>query len=154
MPTPLEKAREYLERLEADRRMALEVSEQKAEEAKLIKARQEGFQAAMEIFGIATSVANAGSFNAKARAAQRMPRPIRQIILRELSFSGQTMTATQIAKAIDYSLTRTKTANAQVIRNGPDRWTIAIGAMAQLSEHAITGGNGKSLRMANASNRN
>ena len=52
MPTPLEQAREYLEKLEADRRNALEVSEQKAEEAKLIKARQEGFQAAIEILGI------------------------------------------------------------------------------------------------------
>ena len=36
MPTPLEKAREFLEKLEADRRNALQVSEQKAEEAMLI----------------------------------------------------------------------------------------------------------------------
>jgi hypothetical protein len=150
MPTPLEKAREYLERLEADRRTALEVSEQKAEQAKLIKARQEGFQAAVKIFGITISVGNSGSSNAKAPARQRMRRPIRQIILRELSFSGQTMTATQIAKAIDYNPNRTKTAlsrmeaTGQVIRNGADRWTIAVGAMAHLNEHAVTGRNGKS----------
>jgi hypothetical protein len=151
MPALLEKAREYLEGLEADRRNALEVSEQKAEQAKLIKARQEGFQAAIEIFGITIPVDNAGSSNAKSLARQRMRRPIRQIILRELSFSGQTMTTTQVAKAIDYNPNRTKTAlsrmeaTGQVVRNGADRWTIAIGAMAQLNEHAVTGGNGKSL---------
>ena len=151
MPTSVEQAREYLERLEADRRNALQVSEQKAEEAKLIKARQEGFRAAMEIIGIVTSVGDAESCNAKAPAAQRIRRPIRQIILRELSFSGRAMTATQIAKAIDYNLTRTKTAlnrleaAGQVVRNGADRWTIAIGAMTQLNEHALSGGNGKSL---------
>jgi hypothetical protein len=151
MPTPLEKAREYLEKLEDDRRNALQVSEQKAEEAKLIKARQEGFQAAIEMLGITTSVGDARASDAKAPAGQRMRRPIRQIILRELSFSGQAMTTTQIAKAIDYNLTRTKTAlsrmeaTGQLIQNGPDRWTIVIGAMAQLNEPAITGGNGKAL---------
>ena len=151
MPTPPEKAREYLEKLEADRLAALQVSEQKAEEAKLIKARQEGFQAAIEIFDITTSDGNIGSRNTKAPAAQRIRRPIRQIILRELSFSGETMTATQIAKAIDYNLTRTKTAlsrmeaTGQLIRDEADRWTIAIDAMAQQNEHAIIRGNGKSL---------
>ena len=151
MPTPVDQAREYLEKLEADRRNALQVSEQKAEEAKLIKARQEGFRAAMEIIGIVTSVGDAESCNAKAPAAQRIRRPIRQIILRELSFSGRAMTATQIAKAIDYNPNRSTTAlsrleaTGQVIRHGADRWTIAIGAMAQLNEHAITSGNGKSL---------
>ena len=39
----LERARAYLAGLEADRQTALALSEQKAEEAKLIKARQEGF---------------------------------------------------------------------------------------------------------------
>ena len=145
MLTSVEQAREYLERLEADRRNALQVSEQKAEEAKL------RFQAAMEIFSIATTVDNAGSSKTNAPAAQRMRRPIRKIILRELSFSGQTMTSTQIAKAIDYNLTRMKTAlsrmeaTGQVVRSGADRWTIAVGAMTQLSEHAVSGGNGKSL---------
>src|SRR5215470_17078563 len=138
MPTPLEKAREYLEKLEADRRNALEVSEQKAEEAKLIKARQEGFQAAIEILGITTPVDDTRACAAKAPAGpQRVRRPIPQIILRELSFSGQAMTTTQIAKAINYNPNRTTTAlsrleaTGQVIRHGVDRWTIAIGAMAQ-----------------------
>src|SRR5215469_15589925 len=98
MLPPPEKARQYLERLEADRRAALQVSEQKAEEAKLIKARQEGFQAAMELFSITTSVSTE---NAQAPAPKRSRRPIPQMILRELSFSGEKMTTTQIAKAID-----------------------------------------------------
>jgi hypothetical protein len=61
------------------------------------------------------------------------------------------MTATQIAKAIDYNLTRTKTAlsrmeaTGQLIRDEADRRTIASDAMAQQNEHAIIRGNGKSL---------
>ena len=51
MPTALEKARRYLDALKADLRAALALSEQKAEEAKLIKARQEGFEAAMKMLG-------------------------------------------------------------------------------------------------------
>ena len=52
----LDEARAYLDALEADRKAALGLSEQKAEEAKLIRARQEGFQAAMEILGSGISV--------------------------------------------------------------------------------------------------
>ena len=59
MSTPIEKALAYLDTLEADRRMALALSEQKAEEARLIKARQEGFQAAMELLGSAISAGDA-----------------------------------------------------------------------------------------------
>jgi hypothetical protein len=44
MSTPAEKAAAYLSRLEADRSAAIAVSEAKAEEAKLIKARQEGLE--------------------------------------------------------------------------------------------------------------
>ena len=54
----LERARTYLDSLEADRQAALSLSEQKAEEAKLIKARQEGFRKALEIFGEHDSTAN------------------------------------------------------------------------------------------------
>ena len=135
MPTSLQKAHEYLDMLEADRRTALALSEQKAEEARLIKARQEGFRAAMEMLAGETSGRGAGS-EPRGPGRQRARRPIRQMILRELSFSGQTMTTTQIAKAIDYNSDRTKTAlsrmeaTGQVLRNGEDRWTIGIGAMA------------------------
>ena len=60
MSTPIEKALAYLDTLEADRRMALALSEQKAEEARLIKARQEGFQAAMEMLGFTISPGDGG----------------------------------------------------------------------------------------------
>ena len=47
----LERARAYLDALEAERQMALALSKQKAQEAELIKARQEGFQAAIDMVG-------------------------------------------------------------------------------------------------------
>ena len=59
MATPLEKAREYLHALEADRQAALALSEQKAEGARLIKCRQEGFQAALELLAGAISTDDA-----------------------------------------------------------------------------------------------
>ena len=49
MPELTERARAFLEALEADRRAALALSREKAEEAKLIEARLEGFRAAMQI---------------------------------------------------------------------------------------------------------
>jgi hypothetical protein len=45
----LERSRAYLPELETAREAALALCEQKAEEARLIKARQEGFQTAMEM---------------------------------------------------------------------------------------------------------
>lgn len=138
----------YLERLEADRQAAIAISEQKAEEAKLIRARQEGFQAAMEILTSATSIkscASATSINTcelqSDKSGRRRPRrDISGLILSELSFSGQAMTAAQIAKAIDYLPERTETALkrlenggklmqdergrwAAVITAGGDKWT-------------------------------
>jgi hypothetical protein len=97
MLTLTEKARAYLDTLEADRRAALALSEQKAEEAKLIKARQEGFQAAREMLDTAISAGDAAS-DPKEPGRRRVRRHIPQLILRELSFSGQAMTATQLPK--------------------------------------------------------
>ena len=60
------------------------------------------------------------------------------------------MTATQIAKAIDYQTERTEIAlqrmeeTGQVLRNAEGRWAIGSTAMAQLNGHTATGGNGKS----------
>ena len=126
----LERARAYLSDLEADRNAALALSEQKAEEAKLIKARQEGFQAALELLSGETSAGNPASGEDRELSADRRGRderaselqetrqrrgrrPIRELILRELSFSGQAMTAAQIAKAINYIPERTETALAR-----------------------------------------
>ncbi len=159
MSTPNEKALAYLDTLEAHRRMALEISEQKAEEAKLIKARQEGFQAAMKLLGLAISAGDAAPDRAsqpKQPGRRRVRRHIRELILRELSFSGQAMTATQIAKAVDYQTERTEMAlqrmeeTGQVLRNAGGRWAIGNTAVAQLNGHAATGGNGKSRSMPDA----
>jgi hypothetical protein len=100
MLTPAAKATAYLEELEANRQAAIAVSEQKAEEAKLIAAQQAGFQAAMEIFAGAISVRGCELQSGKPRR-RRPRRDISKLILRELSFSGKAMTATQVAKAIN-----------------------------------------------------
>ena len=175
MSTSIERVRAYLDTLEADRRAALALSEQKAEEAKLIKARQEGFRAAMEMLGTAISAGDAASDTAASDVAasdvaasgaaasdpnepgrRRVRRQIRELILRELSFSGQAMTAAQIAKAIDYLPERTETAlqrmeeSGQVLRNAGGRWAIGNTAMAQLNGHSAAGGDGKSRSIPDA----
>jgi len=170
MSTSIERVRAYLDTLEADRRAALALSEQKAEEARLIKARQEGFRAAMEMLGTAISAGDAASDAAASDVAasgaaasdpnepgrRRVRRQIRELILRELSFSGQAMTAAQIAKAIDYLPERTETAlqrmeeSGQVLRNAGGRWAIGNTAMAQLNGHAAAGDNGKSRSIPEA----
>ena len=81
-------------------------------------------------------------------ARRRAPRRIPELIARELSFSGQAMTARQIAKAIDYNLEGTETAlrrmeeAGQLHQSGSNRWTIA--SAAQLTVNAASG-NGKFL---------
>ena len=162
----LERARAYLASLEADRQAALALSEQKTEEAKLIKARQEGFQAAMELLGCEIPAgttasgterelsANRSDHGERASGPEESPRrrgrrPIREMILRELSFSGQVMTTAQIAKAIAYLPDRTETAlermekNGQVLRNEGGRWAIGLSAAAQTNGHADSPSNGK-----------
>src|SRR6202030_2204342 len=100
----IEQALAYLDALEADRMAALALSEQKAEEAKLIKARQEGFRAALDILRGETSARDPVSEKDREPSADRRGdgerasgpqeprrrgrRPIPQLILRELSFSG------------------------------------------------------------------
>jgi hypothetical protein len=154
MLTLTEKARSYLDTLEADRRAALALSEQKAEEAKLIKARQEGFQAAMDMLDTAISAGDAAS-DPEEPGRRRVRRHIPQLIFRELSFSGQAMTASQIAKAIDYHPERTETAlqrmeeTGQVLRNAGGGWTVGTTAMGRLNGHVATG-NGKARSTADA----
>ena len=146
----LERARAYLDALEADRQAALTLSEQKAEEAKLIKARQEGFRAAIEMLGgkfVAGDVRTDPHREEPVRL--RVRRPIREMILRELSFSAHEMTAAQIAKAIDYIPERTETAlerlerGGQVLRN-EGRWAIGTTSLPHMSGHVRRAGNSKS----------
>jgi hypothetical protein len=157
MPTPHEKALAYLNTLEADRHTALALSEQKAAEAKLIEARQEGFRAAMKMFG--EDIAATKMFgedicvatpehNPKQPAQRRARRPIPELIVRELSFSGRPMTARQIATAVDYNLERTEAAlrrlaeAGQVERTGNDRWELASTTTAELGVHPVISANG------------
>jgi hypothetical protein len=148
MPTALEKALAYLDALEADRQAALALSQQKAEEAKLIKAQQEGFRAAMKMLGEDISVATA-EHNANEPARSRGRRRIRELIARELSFSGPAMTTHQISKAVDYNPERTEIAlrrmleAGQVHQSGNDRWEIASTTVAPLAVHAMTDTNVK-----------
>jgi hypothetical protein len=147
MPTPIATASAYLEKLEADRRAAIAVSEQKAEEAKLITARKEGFQAAMEIFAGASSVSSCELQCDKSRR-RRPRREIPELILRELSFSGKAMTTTQIAKAIGYISQRTEAAlkrleiEGRVILEENGRWTAVLRATGQ-PDRRVAGANGE-----------
>jgi hypothetical protein len=143
-PLSVEKALAYLDALEADRKTALALSEQKAEEAKLIKARQEGFQAAMEIFGGEFLVRRMGAHpEFKEPGRRRGRRPIRQLILRELSFSGEPMTTAKIAKAIEYNGERTETAlkrmegAGQVLQDEEGQWAIVLAVRTKFNWNAV-----------------
>jgi hypothetical protein len=132
MPTPIARATAYLEKLEADRRAAIEISEQKAEEAKLIAARQEGFRAAMEIFAGASPVDNR-ELQPDKSGRRRPRRDIKLLILRELSFSGEAMTTAKMVKAIGYIPERTETVLKRLESGGKvrrdeksGRWALVI----------------------------
>src|SRR5215471_9873111 len=143
----LERARAYLDAMEADRRAALALSQRKAEEAKLIEARQEGFRAAMTIFGGEISVGQTTPDPESAEPRRRTRRRIPELIVRELSFSGQAMTARQVAKAIDYNLERTEAVlermeeAGQVLRNAEGRWAIGAANLAHMNGHDLTSSN-------------
>ena len=145
----LERARACLNAMEADRQTALALSEQKAEEAKLIKARQQGFQAAMEILCGQTSADVAGSLSeAKEPSQRRTRRRIPELIERELSYSGQAMTVRQIAKAVDYNRERTEIVlkrmeeAGQLLRNEGGQWTIPTANRAPTNGHAAKSSSG------------
>ena len=112
MPNPMEKATAYLCKLKADRMAAMELSKEKELEAMLIKAREEGFREAIEIFGLnSTTAISPNDIEVKVyERHRRKRRDIRQMIMQELSYSAKAMTTRQIAKAIDYLPDRTETA--------------------------------------------
>ena len=114
----MERAAGYLLKLQADRRTAIAASEEKAREAMLIKAREEGFREAMEIFS--SSVTAKSSYNGIKEATDegRRRRDIRQMIIKELSYSGKIMTTKNIARAIDYIPERTEVALKRLERAG------------------------------------
>jgi hypothetical protein len=130
----MEKATAYLSRLEDDRAAALAASKEKALEAMLIKAREQGFREAMEIFGmnVASSVTSNDIERETDQRHKRKRRDIRQMIIKELSYSGREMTTQQIAKAIDYIPERTETVlkrleNAgKIIQNRDGLWDVVV----------------------------
>ena len=134
MPDLMEKATAYLSKLEADRMAAMELSKEKALEALLIKAREEGFRKAMEIFGVnvAFDVASDTVAVETDKSDKRRRRDIRQMIVKELSYSGKAMTTKQIAKAIDYLQERTELAvkrlesEGKLIRNSSGLWEVSV----------------------------
>jgi hypothetical protein len=145
MPNPIAEATAYLEKLEAQRQAAIETSEHKAEEAKLIAARQQGFQAAMGILASAISINSCEPQPEK--SGRRGPRrDISELILRELSFSGQAMTTNRIAKAIDYNPERTETAlkrlenGGKLARHENGQWAALVKPLAKLNAHAASAG--------------
>jgi hypothetical protein len=145
MSAPAEKAAAYLARLEADRRDAIVVSEAKAEEAKLIQARQEGFEDALKVLGLEISAENTGVEPVKSLSRRR--RNIPQLIIHELSFSGKAMTKEQIAKAIDYLPWQTERAlrrlesSGKIVQNKDGRWEVITSTIGQTNGHAVTAAN-------------
>jgi predicted transcriptional regulator len=134
MPTPMEKATAYLSKLEDDRAVALAASKEKALEAMLIKAREEGFKEAMKIFGsnVPANVTSNDIEVATHERHRRKRRDIRQMIIKELSYSGKAMTTRQIAKGIDYLPERTEVllkrlkSEGKIIQNRDGLWEVVV----------------------------
>jgi hypothetical protein len=148
MSTPMEKATAYLSKLKADRVAAKAVSKKKALEAMAIKAREQGFRKAMEILGVNVA-SDVTSNNIKRESDQRHKRKrrdIRQMIVKELSYSGKAMTTQQIAKAIDYLPERTEAVlkrleNAgEIIQNRDGLWDVVVITGASPDSHTVAAG--------------
>ena len=134
MSNLMEKAAAYLSELEADRMAAMELSKQKELEAMLLKAREEGFREAMEIFS--SNAINKSSYNSIKEQTdeghKRRRRDIRQMITKELSYSAKAMTTRQIAKAIDYLPDLTEAAlkrlqnEGKTVQNPDGLWEVVV----------------------------
>ena len=140
MTTPLEEAAAYLSKLRADQEAAITESKQKAQEAMLIKAREDGFREAMAIFGPNVT---GDDTSVKTFTGQREKRrDIRQMIMQELSFSAKPMSTEQIARAIHYIPERTATAlnrlenSGKICQNRDGYWEVDFAASSRLNGHA------------------
>ena len=130
----MEKATAYLSKLAADRMAAMELSKEKALEAMLIKAREEGFREAMEIFGLnVTSDIVPNDIEGQTyKPNRRRRRDVRQMIIKELSYSAKAMTTRQIAKAVDYLQERTEAVlkrlanEGKIVQNQDGLWEVVV----------------------------
>jgi hypothetical protein len=141
MSNLMEKAAAYLSKLEADRMAAMALSKEKELEAMLIKAREEGFREAMEIFCSKSSYN--GIKEETDEVKKRRRRDIRQMIIKELSYSANAMTMRQIAKAIDYLPDRTEAAlkrlqnEGKTVQNRDGLWEVVVISGASLDRLTV-----------------
>ena len=97
----------------------------------LLKAREEGFREAMDIFS--SNVITKSSYNGIKETTDEGPkrrrRDIRQMIIKELSYSAKAMTTRQIAKAIDYLPDPTETTLKRLQNEGKtvQKWRGSLG---------------------------
>ena len=128
------KAAAYLSKLEADRMAAMELSKQKELEAMLLKAREKGFREAMQIFSSnAITKSNYNGIKEETdEGHKRSRRDIRQMIIKELSYSAKAMTTQQIATAIDYLPEGTEAAlkrlqnEGKTVQNRDGLWEVVV----------------------------
>ena len=100
----------------------------------LLKAREEGFRKAMEIFSSnAITKSNYNGIKEETdEGHKRSRRDIRQMIIKELSYSAKAMTTQQIATAIDYLPDRTETAlkrlqsEGKTVQNRDGLWEVVV----------------------------
>ena len=100
----------------------------------LLKAREEGFREAMDIFS--SNVITKSSYNGIKKTTDEGPkrrrRDIRQMIIKELSYSAKAMTTRQIAKAIDYLPDRTEAGlkrlqnEGKTVQNRDGLWEVVV----------------------------
>jgi hypothetical protein len=134
MSNLMEKAAAYLSKLEAGRMAAMELSKQKELEAMLLKAREEGFREAMEIFSssVITKNSDNGIKEETDESHKRRRRDIRQMIIKELSYSAKAMTTRQIATAIGYLPDGTEAAlkrlqnEGKTVQNRDGLWEVVV----------------------------
>ena len=105
----------------------------------LITAREEGFREAMEIFGLTIDPNEAKVETGEFRRGKR--RNIREMIIKELSFSGRPMTKYEIAQAIDYLPKGTETVlkrleNQGIVQTQDGHWEAVGKPVIQSNGHA------------------
>jgi hypothetical protein len=149
VPNTIEKATAYLLKLEAERAAAIAASEEKKREAMLIKAREEGFREAMEIFGL-TLTPEKAEVETRAEKAEAETgivrrrgkrRNIREMIIKELSFSSIPKTKHQLAQAIDYLPRETEAVLKRletegIVQNRDGHWEAVGIPLVQSNGHA------------------